>query len=200
MVCATLRTSWRTDSSAPLPLGTPALRKYLLTATSVASCDQSAGTSASSILKTTSPSAPEILAGRRVHSTASRTSCAVAPSRVTRRSIDSPLARRELRGDGCWPFPCVAGPAAGAACNPVCSFPLFAIRTPPRRPVVGWWDAPAGSASFRAQDDATAPPYKSNGSYQVLYACVASCAIDSGRPTGCGGADRTYKGPAQGRF
>src|SRR5439155_155840 len=93
MVCATLRTSWRTDSSAPLLVGTPALRKYLETATSVASCDHSAGTSASSILKTTSPSAPEILAGRRVHSTPSSTCCAVASGGVVRRRTERPLAR-----------------------------------------------------------------------------------------------------------
>src|SRR2546427_647466 len=72
----------------------PAFRKYLLTATSVASCDQPAGTSASSILKTTSPSAPEIFAGRRVHSTASITSVAVADSGVARRVSDSPFAFR----------------------------------------------------------------------------------------------------------
>src|SRR5438132_3685886 len=93
-VCATRRTSCRTDSSAPLPVGTPALRKYLETATSVASCDQEAGTSASSILKTTSPSAPEILAGRRVHSTCSTTSKAVRASAVSRRGTGKPLLRR----------------------------------------------------------------------------------------------------------
>src|SRR5438105_12924878 len=98
-VRATRVTSWRTDHSAPAGVpGTPALRKYFDTATSVASCDQPAGTSASSILKTTSPSAPEIFAGRRVHSTLFSTSPAVADSRVTRRVSDSPPALPEGLG------------------------------------------------------------------------------------------------------
>src|SRR5258708_17728650 len=89
------------EVSAPegeMACGRPALRKYLLTATSVASCEKAAGTSASSILKTTSPSAPEILAGRRVHSTSSSTSCAVSPSRVTLRGTGRPRAPRDRGG------------------------------------------------------------------------------------------------------
>src|SRR5450432_1735368 len=112
MVRATRVTSCRTDHSELVaePLGesawgTPALRKYLETATSVASCDHSAGTSASSILKTTSPSALEILAGRRVHSTVFSTSRALAPSAVMRRGTGKPFERRgargSLRGEDC---------------------------------------------------------------------------------------------------
>src|SRR5438270_8988624 len=97
MVRATRRTSWRTDHSAPAGVpGTPALRKYLETATSVASCDQSAGTSASSILKTTSPSAPLILAGRLTHSTASRVFSADWRGGVKRRGTDRPPPRALL--------------------------------------------------------------------------------------------------------
>src|SRR5205085_11991687 len=125
-VCATRRTSWRTDSSAPLPVGTPALRKYFDTATSVASCDQSAGPSASSILKTTSPSAPAIFAGRRVHSTASSTSAAVIASFVTRRVTDKPFVLRE--GLGSSDRGAVTGAPAGRADKAAGSFlPGFAI-------------------------------------------------------------------------
>src|SRR5512140_2087310 len=115
-VCATRRTSWRTEVSDPLgeiSTGTPALRKYLETATSVASGANAAGTSASSILKTTSPSAPEILAGLRVHSTSANTSAAVWPARVVRRGTARPFALRAGRGPserGAW----VDGPAGSA--------------------------------------------------------------------------------------
>ncbi len=56
MVCARRCTTWRTLVSWPTGPGTPALRKYLLTTMSVASCDHSAGTSTSSIRNTTEPS------------------------------------------------------------------------------------------------------------------------------------------------
>src|SRR5256885_8149036 len=113
-VWATRCTSSLTDSSAPDLVGTPALRKYLLTATSVASWDQLFGTSASSILKTTSPSAPEILAGRRVHSTSASTSAAVCPSRVFMRSTAKPRDGRERIGEAIvFPFSWARG-AAGA--------------------------------------------------------------------------------------
>src|SRR5882672_6699975 len=129
-VCATRRTSCRTDSSAPLPVGTPALRKYLDTATSVASWDQAAGTSASSILKTTSPSAPEILAGRRVHSTWSSTCWGLTASAVTRRGTARPFARRA--GLGPSEREPVTGAPAGRADNAAGSFlPVLAIEVFP---------------------------------------------------------------------
>ena len=54
--------------SAPI-CGTPALRKYLDTMMSVATCDHDAGISASAISKTTEPSGLVIRDVRFVHST-----------------------------------------------------------------------------------------------------------------------------------
>ena len=68
----------------PPSLGTPALRKYLLTMMSVASCDQLAGTSASVISKTTLPSMLVMRVVRFAHSTVSNT---FFPAVVNRRSI-----------------------------------------------------------------------------------------------------------------
>src|SRR5450755_4597476 len=57
MVCAMRCTTWRTlVSPTALSPCRPALRKYLETTMSVASCDQPVGISAPSILKTTEPS------------------------------------------------------------------------------------------------------------------------------------------------
>src|ERR1700712_24743 len=57
MVCAMRCTTWRTlVSPTALSPCSPALRKYLETTMSVASCDQPAGVSAPSILNTTEPS------------------------------------------------------------------------------------------------------------------------------------------------
>src|SRR5438105_9480670 len=114
----------------------PALRKYLETATSVASCDQSAGISASSILKTTSPSAPEIFAGRRVHSTCSSTAAAVAFSAVIWRGTGSPFARRMDLCTSCR-GPAVGAPAGRADSVAGSLLPVFAIEVLPSVPHLG---------------------------------------------------------------
>lgn len=59
----------RTASFPVSTCGTPALRKYFDTMMSVASCDHVAGTSASSMWKTTDPSGFEIFEDRRTQST-----------------------------------------------------------------------------------------------------------------------------------
>src|SRR5262250_2492700 len=69
MVCASRCTTWRTLVSCPGVPGTPALRKYLLTTMSVASCDHSAGTSTPSMAKTVEPSGFAMTVLRRSHFT-----------------------------------------------------------------------------------------------------------------------------------
>src|SRR4051812_44858868 len=74
--------TWRADFSGPvsaaLPrsreglVGTPALRKYLLTMMSVASWLQVSGTSASSMRKTVEPSGLVILLERLTHCTVAK--------------------------------------------------------------------------------------------------------------------------------
>ncbi len=67
----TLPASSKRGVPSSLTWGMPALRKYLLTMMSVASCDQIPGTCASSISKTTLPSASVMRLVRFSHSTAS---------------------------------------------------------------------------------------------------------------------------------
>src|SRR5580765_6379664 len=71
MVCASRCTTWRTLVSWPGVPGTPALRKYLLTTISVASCDHCAGTSMPSMAKTVEPSGFAMTVLRRSHFTSS---------------------------------------------------------------------------------------------------------------------------------
>src|SRR5215471_9400767 len=71
MVCASRCTTWRTLVSWPGAPGTPALRKYLLTTMSVASCDHSAGTSTPSMANTVEPSGLAMTVLRRSHFTSS---------------------------------------------------------------------------------------------------------------------------------
>src|SRR5262249_30520995 len=89
MVCAIRCTTWRT---LPSPfVGSPwmpALRKYLETTMSVASCDHAAGISAPSILKTTEPSGFVIALRRRSQTTLSR---GASPATVYRRSKVTPF-------------------------------------------------------------------------------------------------------------
>src|SRR5207248_8229842 len=68
---AASRTVWPFSSC----WGTPALRKYLLTMMSVASCDHCLGISASVISKTTEPSGLLIRLVRRSYSTDANGSC-----------------------------------------------------------------------------------------------------------------------------
>src|SRR5207248_951862 len=83
--------------------GTPALRKYLLTTMSVASCDHDAGTSTASIWNTTLPSGLAITVRRRSHVTSSSGS---TWSRVQRLGTRTPSA---------WGARVAAGVEAGAA-------------------------------------------------------------------------------------
>ena len=65
-------TTWAaevSEPSEPSAWGTPALRKYLETTMSVASCDHSRGTSALSTLNTMVPSGSLMTDFRVVHST-----------------------------------------------------------------------------------------------------------------------------------
>src|SRR5262252_2487599 len=96
MVCASRCTTWRTLVSCPVP-GTPALRKYLLTTMSVASCDHSAGTSTSCIWKTTEPSGLEITVLRRSQRT---WSSGCTPGLVKRRGTRKPAAVGARRSFG----------------------------------------------------------------------------------------------------
>src|SRR6185503_1905771 len=75
-------TTWRTLVSWPGVPGTPALRKYLLTTMSVASCDHAAGTSTPSMAKTVEPSGFEMTVFLRSHFTSSNGWC---PGLVNRR-------------------------------------------------------------------------------------------------------------------
>ena len=68
---ASRRTTWRTLVSCPGWPGTPALRKYLLTTMSVASCDHCAGTSTLSIANTVEPSGFAMTVRRFSHFTSS---------------------------------------------------------------------------------------------------------------------------------
>src|SRR5512144_2504150 len=81
------RTTWRTLVSCPGVPGTPALRKYLLTTMSVASCDHDAGTSTSFMAKTVEPSGFEITVLRLSHFTSASGS---RPGVVKRRATWSP--------------------------------------------------------------------------------------------------------------
>src|SRR3954453_9710868 len=88
MVRASRWTTWRTlvSPSSFLPWR-PALRKYLETTMSVASCDQPEGISAPSILKTTDPSGLVMMLERRSQVTCSSGSL---PRWVNRRSNERP--------------------------------------------------------------------------------------------------------------
>src|SRR5262249_50129625 len=87
MVCASRCTTWRTLISWFGVPGTPALRKYLLTTMSVASCDQSAGTSTPSMAKTVEPSGFAMTVLRRSQRTLSNGCC---PGLVKRRGTCRP--------------------------------------------------------------------------------------------------------------
>ena len=83
----TVPSSWRTGLPRASTCGTPALRKYLLTMMSVASCDQNSGTSASVISKTTLPSGFVMRLVRLSHLTVSNTDWSAARSLVNWRVI-----------------------------------------------------------------------------------------------------------------
>src|SRR5262245_61903928 len=97
MVRAIRRTTCRTLVSCPGLPGTPALRKYLLTTMSVASCDHGAGTSTSSIWNTTEPSGLLMTVRRFSQRTSSSGS---RPGRVCRRGTRSPAALGGMWVDG----------------------------------------------------------------------------------------------------
>ncbi len=115
MVSQTREITWRTlVSRRGVPSGP---RKYLLTTTLVAICDQAAGTSQSRCSKTVSPFSLPIVAVRSSHWTSSK---GWTPARVKRRSTCRPPEA----------VPAVVRRAAAGLARPAAASPLRPARTP----------------------------------------------------------------------
>ena len=120
-------TTCRTLVSCPGLPGSPALRKYLLTTMSVASCDHVAGTSTSSIWKTIEPSGFAMTVRRFSHAISSS---GLTPGRVKWRGTRSPAwvgGASAAAASGAEPAPPVSVWVMGT------SLVLLATRNPSRR-------------------------------------------------------------------